>query len=137
MDARKTLLLIFCIPLFVSLVVVVLYESDLLLPGQWTGDTTLEYGVSTAMELLAICVIPVALRLFQIKSVRARLTVQPVKGLITWGSLRLCLLTVPMMVNTWLYYMFMNVAFGYMAIILLLSLMFVYPSKVRCEQDVK
>jgi hypothetical protein len=42
-----------------------------------------------------------------------------------------------MMVNTWLYYMFMNVAFGYMAIILLLSLMFVYPSKVRCEQDVK
>jgi hypothetical protein len=31
--------------------------------------------------------------------------------------------------------MSMNVAFGYMAIILLLVLPFVYPSKARCEEE--
>ena len=39
------------------------------------------------------------------------------------------------MLNAVLYYQFMAVAFGYMSIILLLSLFFVYPSKTRCEQE--
>ena len=42
----------------------------------------------------------------------------------------------PMVANTWLYYQFMNVAFGYMAIIGLLSLCFIYPSHARCNQEV-
>ena len=31
----------------------------------------------------------------------------------------------------------MNVAFGYMGIILFLSLFFIYPSKARCQQELK
>ena len=47
------------------------------------------------------------------------------------------LLADPMLINTLLYYVFMNVAFGYMAIIGLLSMVFVYPSKSRCEQETR
>ena len=43
----------------------------------------------------------------------------------------------PMMLNTWLYYQFMNVAFGYMGIIGLLSLAFVYPTRTRYIQEKK
>ena len=46
--------------------------------------------------------------------------------------LMLCL---PMVANTLLYYIYMNVAFGYMAIILLLSLCFVLPTMARCEAE--
>ncbi len=41
----------------------------------------------------------------------------------------------PMLVNAVLYYVFMNVAFGYMAIILFLSTLFIFPTQERCEQE--
>ena len=37
-----------------------------------------------------------------------------------------------MMYNTYLYYMYMNPTFGYLAIILLLTLPFVMPTESRC-----
>ena len=49
-----------------------------------------------------------------------------------WGTIRLLILEVPMLVNTLLYYIYMNTTFGYMAIILLLCLPFVFPSLNRC-----
>jgi len=45
------------------------------------------------------------------------------------------MLLVPMLVNAVLYYLFMNVAFGYMAIILFLACFFVFPSQERSEQE--
>ena len=46
--------------------------------------------------------------------------------------MRLLILEVPMVSNTYLYYMYMNTTFGYLAIILLLCLPFVFPSLNRC-----
>ena len=59
------------------------------------------------------------------------------KAMLRWGTVRLAMLCVPMVLNTWLYYQFMNVAFGYMAIIGLLSLAFVYPTRTRYIQEKK
>ena len=43
-----------------------------------------------------------------------------------------------MIANTLFYYLFgLNVTFGYMAIILLLCLLLVYPSKRRCMYEVE
>ena len=50
---------------------------------------------------------------------------------------RLLMLCVPMIVNTVLYYVFMNVAFGYMGIILFLCLFFVMPTMDRCLSEIK
>ena len=47
------------------------------------------------------------------------------------------MLGVPLVANTDLYYMSMNTAYGYMAIILLIVMPFVYPSKTRCEEETK
>ena len=51
--------------------------------------------------------------------------------------LNLQLLLLPLLVNTLLYYMYANVAFGYMAIILVIVLPFVYPSMERCMSEVE
>ena len=53
-------------------------------------------------------------------------------ALLKWGMLRLLILEVPMVSNTYLYYMYMNATFGYLAIILLLCLPFVFPTQSRC-----
>ena len=42
---------------------------------------------------------------------------------------------VGMVVSTILYYLFLNVSFGYLAIILLISMVFVYPSLERCVSE--
>jgi hypothetical protein len=48
---------------------------------------------------------------------------------------RLIILEAPMVINTLLYYIYMNPTFGYLAIILLLCLPFVFPSYNRCVSD--
>lgn len=134
-NLRRMLLLEFWIPVLICLCIIILYENDLLLSGNWHDNKIDEYYVAIVMELVTICLIPLSLRLFKFHRVKQDLQTSEGLMLRKWGSVRLLMLTLPMMVNCWLYYQFMNVAFGYMGIIGLLSLCFVYPSKARCSQE--
>lgn len=60
------------------------------------------------------------------------------KAMLRWGTLRLAMLCVPMMLNTWLYYQFVNVAFGYMGIIGFVESCFCLPpTRTRYIQEMK
>lgn len=127
---------IFLTSIAVGLIIVVLFENDLLPCGiMISDDKSVEFVVATIMELLTICVIPVALKLFRFKRISKLLT--SAEALSKWGTIRLLMLCVPMIVNTVFYYMFMNVAFGYMGIIIFLCLFFVVPTKERCRSEIK
>lgn len=127
---------IFLTAIAVELVIVVLFENDLLPCGiMISDDKSVEFVVATIMELLTICVIPVALKLFRFKRISKLLT--SAEALSKWGTIRLLMLCVPMIVNTVFYYMFMNVAFGYMGIIIFLCLFFVVPTKERCRSEIR
>ena len=117
---QQKLLLQFWLPVAACLVIIVLSENE-----AWQDSKMAEYYSAIVMELLTICLIPIALRLFKFGFVRRRFTASPTRALLRYGSVRLVMLTLPMLVNTFLYYQFMNVAFGYMAIILLLCMAFV------------
>ena len=72
---RNVLMLVLGIAVAVSLIAVVLYESDTLPVGVLSGrGGSDEFVVTMLMELLTLCVIPLALRLFRFKTVAARLT---------------------------------------------------------------
>ena len=134
-SVRKTLSILFAVPIFLSLIIVLLYECDLLISGEMERDAVLEYQLVGTMELITICLIPLALRLFKFKFVHRPIIDDSVKGMKKWGILRIAMIAIPMLVNTFLYYQFVNVAFGYMGIIGLLSLVFVYPSEERCRRE--
>ena len=131
----KTLKVYFFAPIILALILVVLYESEIILPGSLKIGTQAWFIILTVMELLTIAVIPAALYLFKIKKVKEALKAEPVAAMKKYGVMRLLMLGLPLVANTDLYYMSMNVAFGYMAIIMLLVLPFVYPSKARCEEE--
>lgn len=135
--ARKILLFEFWLPIAACLAIVLLFENELLLPGVWGDEKVKEYYFAIAMELVTICLIPISLRLFKMKKVKASIKERSFDGLVHWGGIRLAMLVIPMTANTLFYYLFMNVAFGYMGIIGLLCLVFVYPSKTRCKSEVK
>lgn len=125
----------FYVPLALAALCVLLFETDIIIPGWGANNTVLQFQLLACVELMVVAFIPLALYLFRIKKVSNDLRLHPVEALRKWGLVRLALLAVPLVVCTFLYYVTMNVAYGYLAIILLICLVFVYPSKVRCEQE--
>lgn len=93
------------------------------------------FGILVVMELTTILVIPMALKLFSLKVIRRKLLAEKGDALLFWGTTRINMLCLPMLINTFMYYQTMSPAFGYMAIILVLCLFFVYPSIGRCIEE--
>lgn len=112
----------------VAVVLAALYELDILPSGMLAGRPQDEFLSTISMELITIVFIPVALRLFKTKDVEKRLEEGNIKAFRKWGLLRILMITVPLVLNTLLYYSFMNTTFGYMALILLICLPFIYPA---------
>ena len=112
----------------VAVVIAALYELDILPSGMFTGRAQDEFLSTISMELITIVFIPVALRLFKTKDVEKRLEEGDIKAFRKWGLVRILMITVPLVLNTLLYYSFMNTTFGYMALILLICLPFIYPA---------
>ena len=136
---QKILLLNYLFSLGVALLWVVLNENDVFeLVGTLHTDTNSDFMLTSVMEIITICSIPIALRLFKFGTIRETVrkdNSQLHSTFLAFSLVRLDMLLVPMLVNAVLYYLFMNVAFGYMAIILFLACFFVFPSQERCEQE--
>lgn len=135
-NVKNTLTVLLWTVLALALIVVVLFETDVLMFGYYAGSgEQAEFLLTTMMELLTLAVIPLALKLFKFPRVHVDLVSRKAEALRKWGLLRLLMLLVPLLVNTLLYYAYANVAFGYMAIILVIVLPFVYPSMERCQSE--
>ena len=115
-----------------ALVIVVLFELDILPTGIMADDKQTDFLLTATMEIVSLGAAFLGLRLFKFKIVSKSLVERKEKAMWKWGMTRLLILEAPMVINTLLYYIFMNTTFGYLAIILLLCLPFVYPSLNRC-----
>jgi hypothetical protein len=89
----------------------------------------------SVMELVTIICIPVSLRLFKFTKVRKELAFSGKRALVKWGKIRLVILGSLFAMNILLYYLFMQSSFGYLAIIVFISMFFVYPGKTKCEEE--
>ena len=119
---------LFIVSVGIAVVVAALYELDILPSGVLADRPQDEFLCTIAMELVTIVFIPIALRLFKTKDVDRRLDEGDIKTFKTWSIVRILMITVPLLMNTLLYYSFMNTTFGYMALILLICLPFIYPA---------
>lgn len=133
-ETQKILMTTFVASLVCALLLVVAGETDVVPTGTLTERKSAEFVVLSVMELLTICTIPLALRLFKFNRVKRRLT-EP-KGLCRWALIRMLMLACLMIANVLLYYLFMNPAFGYMGIIVFLCMFFIVPTQSRCENEI-
>ncbi len=127
--------------LVIVLVVAVLFEINLILPGElsgmeWSNDLVITQFI---MQLLTLTVIPFTLYMFKLPFLKKQLAISLLKSiniLLIWGSIRIGLLCFPLLLNVLFYYLFgFERSFFYLSLILLLSIAFVYPSKKRCEYE--
>jgi len=119
----------------VAIVLVVVFETGIALPGAWAGNEAREFVLLTAMELLTVALLPLALYLFRLKPVARRLKGDDGHELWRWGLLRLLMIGAPLVVNVLCHELTANASFAYLAIICAIVLCFVYPSKARCQQE--
>ena len=124
---------IFWVLLLTAALTVVVFETSLMETGILAGrDNNVEFLVTMTFELLTLASVPVALKLFKFKRIHGELVTEKAPAMLRWGTVRLLLLLALLQCNTLLYYIYMNTAFGYMALIIVLCLPFVYPSMGRC-----
>ncbi len=123
---------VFTLLLVAMVGIIALYESGVLESGVLTDSKQTEFLAMTGMELASLAGAFLGLRLFRFQKIHDALVTKKEPALLKWGMLRLLILEVPMVLNTYLYYMYMNTTFGYLAIILLLCLPFVFPTQSRC-----
>lgn len=120
-----------------AILLVLLFESNVFPTGLYADNKTADFLFTTIMEILTICCIPLALRLIKDKTMKKYDVPRRMQIYRRKAMLRLLLLGCPLLVNTFLYYLFMNVAFGYMAIILFLCLLFITPTKERQQREAR
>lgn len=121
-----------------ALLIVVLFETGLMVPGGLFGNGSAVFVAALVMEMITVCFIPLSLYMFKIGKVHGILTKDGDKAgrLLRWGSLRMMMLCLPMVLDTLFYYVFgLAVSFGYMAVIFFLCLFMVYPSMGRCISE--
>lgn len=119
-----------------ALLVLALFEFDILPLGYCADSTSLQYYLLVIMELLTIACVPLALKLFSLKKVKHRLYEQGFPTLGLWGSIRMGLIGLPLLLNVVLYELTIAATFGYLAIITSLCLAFVFPSENRCLNEI-
>ena len=112
---------------FAAILLVILFESDCLLPGGFAGEDRIVYLAQTLSILITLGCIPLALT---VKNDSNRLVAYRF-----WSEVRMCLLVFPLIVNLLLYYLTMEVSSAYCALIVVLAMLFCWPSEVRLVNE--
>ena len=131
-EVSKQLTFFFVLMIAIALTIVLINECGVVESGALADSKQTEFAAMTVMELTSLAAAFLGLRLFKFKKIHQDLVNRKESAMKQWGLLRLLILEVPMVINTYLYYMYMNATFGYLAIILLLCLPFVFPTLQRC-----
>ena len=123
----KTIKIIFWAVLALMLAAVILFETNEQLTGFLGMTEADEFKLLSVMEMLTLMSIFLMLRLFKFERIARQIEESPQRALPLWTSVRVAVMLVMIAVNGLLYYGTMNTTFGYLAIIMMVSLPFVYP----------
>lgn len=113
------------------LITVLLRATDCCDALQVFSNSVVEYVVDMVAVCLTIAVVPLALRLMYCQSVRRQLPEKYAR----WAWTRLLLLQSVCAIDAVCYGLFDKASYFYLAIISLLAMVFVYPSRQRCEAE--
>lgn len=133
-QAQRRLLALFWSLAALTGIVCLVYETEWVTYAPVGEDPRLTFVAQLATQLTTIVCLPVALSMFRWKPMARRLRSRP-GALCGLGSLRIALIDVPMLANTLFYEQTQLASFGYLAIISMLCLFFIYPSLERCRAE--
>lgn len=112
----------------------ILFETGVLEEGIYAGDAQMEYIFQSVCILLTICLIPLALRLFNlnlVKRIKELPLQEALKSYRIWSDVRMSLLFAPVMLGLTFYYLTLNTTGLFCACMALIASLFCVPSTNR------
>lgn len=134
----KTLKLQYILFWILPILIVIGYETDLIMEGRYADDVRMQYILETIGILTAIVCVPLALKLFSIvlkKKIDEAHFEQAVRKYIIWCGVRLFILEVAVVLNLVVYYLTLNNVGVLCALIALTASMFCLPGEKRLRED--
>ena len=119
-----------------TILLAALYEcgAETFQKGIYEGNAQMEYIFQSVCILLTICLIPLALRLFNlnlVKRIKELPLQEALKSYRIWGDVRLSLLFAPVMLGLTFYYLTLNTTGLFCACMALIASLFCVPSTNR------
>lgn len=137
MNTRNKLKFIFCSVISSMFILALLFETDVLAIGCMAGDQQGEFLIVIFLQLLTLCLIPLALRLIRPNTTIKYIEVtQATAYYHRRATFRLVLLSLVFCLNTLFYYLLMIATLGYMALIVLVCLFFIIPTAGRYNKEI-
>ena len=118
-----------------SALIVLAYETGIAEQGILAADRVVVFYMQYAMELLTICLIPFALRLFKFRKISQSIKLGGEKRLLTWSIIRQNMLGYPLLINALFYEWTLSPVFGYLGIIILLCMCFITPTQSKVQNE--
>lgn len=121
-----------------NVALVVLYETDTLPQGTFVGDAQMDYIMQASGILLALCMIPLSLRMFHlslVKYVRKLSISEALTSYRRWSEVRMAMLVVPSLFNMTAYYTTMNTTGLLCAGMVMLASLFCVPGYRRMVEE--
>ncbi|MGL4852857.1 MAG: hypothetical protein ACRC3Z_09495, partial [Phocaeicola sp.] len=121
-----------------ALLLVTLYESNIFMEGVYVGDAQTAYLLQCAGILLAVGLIPIALRMFSfslVKEIKYLDLTDALRSYHRWSEIRMGLLLVALLVNLTSYYLTLDKIGLLCTCMTLVASLFCIPSRKRLEVE--
>lgn len=133
----KALRISYCYSLLATGIIVLIYETGLLPVGELVYDSTTNYVMEIVSVGQTLIGIPLGLKFMHLKQIQQNLKAKPERYL-SYGILRMLCIQTPMIINVVFYYMMgFDATQGYLALICLIAMFFVWPSRGKMEYELK
>ncbi|BEG98812.1 hypothetical protein [Bacteroides sedimenti] len=124
--------------LVIAVLIMVLYQTGVILEGAYAYDDTMRYALETTGIIATMALVPVSLKLFSIKLVK-RIQSAPLeealKRYMRWSTVRLMLLALATYLNIMIFYMVLSNVGGLCALIGVTASLFCLPGEKRMREE--
>lgn len=122
----------------IAILLVVLYQSDIIMEGTYAGDFGMQYILETIGILTTIALVPLSLKIFSVKlnnKIKMAGFENALKLYQQWSSVRLMIIAFITYLNIMIYYMTLNSIGGLCALIGLTASVFCLPGERKLREE--
>ncbi len=122
----------------ISILLVVLHETNILPTGVYAGDANMEYLLETASILITIALVPLSLKIFSVKMekvIKVTALENALKLYQRWSTVRLMIIAFVTFLNILIYYMTLNNIGALCGLIGVTASVFCLPGEKRLREE--
>ena len=121
----------------IAILLVVLYQSDIILEGAYAANFGMQYILETIGILTTIALVPLSLKLFSVKLAKIKESgaEESLQLYQQWSTVRLMIIALVTYLNILIYYMTLNSIGGLCALIGLTASVFCLPGEKKIREE--